>query len=79
MSADDQLDQDQWNPGGIIPQPGPMIIPPSRLTVDQQVRVVAVQAAATWLAGVDPYPTGVTFLVDTADQLAHWIATGERA
>lgn len=37
------------------------------------VRVAALQAATTWLAGIDPYPQGLPFVLDTAERFADWI------
>ena len=43
---------------------------------DAQTRTAALAAAATWLAGIDPYPQGRTFVLETADRFAAWV-TGD--
>lgn len=44
---------------------------------DKQIRSAAVHAAASWLAGVDPYPQCRQAILDTADVFARWIQTGQ--
>lgn len=43
---------------------------------DIHVRVAALQAATTWLAGIDPYPQGIPLVLDTAGRFEQWIRTG---
>jgi hypothetical protein len=40
---------------------------------DRTVRAAALQAATTWLAGVDPYPLGANFVLETAGRFEKWI------
>lgn len=84
MNADDRLDQDRWQPpvdlAHLLVEHGAAVaeLRRHRLSVDQAVRAVALQAAATWLAGESPYPQGRGFVLDTAAVFARWIETGEK-
>jgi hypothetical protein len=44
---------------------------------DHELRATALHAAATWLSGVDPFPSGARLVLDTAEQFACWLAEQE--
>jgi len=84
VSADDRLDQDHWTPdiAHLLVEHGALIAElrarRAHPTVDQHARAAALTAAASWLAGIDPYPDGIPFVLDVADTFTHWILTGTR-
>lgn len=79
MGADDLLDQDRWlgETRGMA-EAARASVRTSALTVDQQIRSTALQAAATWLAGESPYLQGRGFVLDTAAVFAGWIEGGSQ-
>ena len=83
MAADDMLDQDRWQPpvdlAHLLVEHGAAVaeLRQCRLSVDQQIRSTALQAAATWLAGESFTHPERRELLTVASALAGWIRTGQ--